>query len=207
MNGVTIGFDLDMTLLDTTAGITDTLRVLGAEEGVLIDTDDAVRSIGTPWHELIRRWFPGGRAEHATHRFRELYMEHGLENQMPLPGAADALDLVRRDGARPIVVTARYELTARACLERAGFDFGDDVTGSVFGPEKGAVLRAEGAVIYVGDTTSDVDGAHAAGARAVGVATGPVTEAELAAAGADVVLSDLREFEPWWEVWRESGAG
>jgi phosphoglycolate phosphatase len=52
----------------------------------------------------------------------------------------------------------------------------------------------EGTVL-VGDTPLDVAAALATGARAVAVATGDFTEAELAAAGAHAVLPDLRDTE------------
>ena len=48
------------------------------------------------------------------------------------------------------------------------------------------------ATIVVGDTPLDIEAALAAGARAVGVATGPYSAADLDAAGAHAVLPDLR---------------
>ncbi len=47
--------------------------------------------------------------------------------------------------------------------------------------------------VLVGDTPFDVAAALAAGARAVGVATGPFTAEELAASGAHAVLPDLAD--------------
>lgn len=47
--------------------------------------------------------------------------------------------------------------------------------------------------VLVGDTPFDVGAALATGARAVGVATGPFTTKELAAAGAHAVLPDLAD--------------
>jgi phosphoglycolate phosphatase len=47
--------------------------------------------------------------------------------------------------------------------------------------------------VLVGDTPLDVAAALAEGARAVAVATGRYTVAELAAAGPHVVLSDLAD--------------
>lgn len=47
--------------------------------------------------------------------------------------------------------------------------------------------------VIVGDTVLDVATGTGAGARVVAVATGPATQAELLAAGADVVLPDLRD--------------
>src|SRR5487761_1559207 len=49
------------------------------------------------------------------------------------------------------------------------------------------------ATVVVGDTPLDIAAALAAGARAVGVATGPFTVADLRSAGADVVLPDLSD--------------
>lgn len=47
--------------------------------------------------------------------------------------------------------------------------------------------------VVIGDTPLDVEAALATGARAVGVATGRYSVAELASAGADVVLPDLTD--------------
>jgi phosphoglycolate phosphatase len=47
------------------------------------------------------------------------------------------------------------------------------------------------ATVLIGDTPLDIEAARLSGARAVAVATGNFTTAELAAAGADVVLPDL----------------
>lgn len=70
----------------------------------------------------------------------------------------------------------RGELTRRA-LERAGMICGHP-------------LEPAG-VLVVGDTPRDVQAAHAAGAVAVGVATGKYTLEELRAAGAEHVLATL----------------
>jgi phosphoglycolate phosphatase-like HAD superfamily hydrolase len=49
------------------------------------------------------------------------------------------------------------------------------------------------ATVLIGDTPLDVEAARATGARAVGVATGQFTTAELAEAGANAVLADLTD--------------
>jgi len=58
---------------------------------------------------------------------------------------------------------------------------------------KHSVTLAPADAVLVGDTPLDVAAARAGGARCVGVATGPYGRADLAAAGADVVLGDLRD--------------
>jgi phosphoglycolate phosphatase-like HAD superfamily hydrolase len=52
---------------------------------------------------------------------------------------------------------------------------------------------AASSTILIGDTPLDVEAALASGARAVGVATGSYSTAELAAAGAHAVLPDLTD--------------
>lgn len=56
---------------------------------------------------------------------------------------------------------------------------------------------AAGEVVVVGDTVLDVAAARANGAVAIAVATGGQTAAQLAAAGADVVLASLHELPGW----------
>jgi phosphoglycolate phosphatase-like HAD superfamily hydrolase len=65
--------------------------------------------------------------------------------------------------------------------------------GAVAGPGSPGFDGA--ATVLVGDTPLDVAAALATGARAVGVATGNYTEAELAAAGAHAVLPDLTDVD------------
>jgi uncharacterized protein len=59
------------------------------------------------------------------------------------------------------------------------------------------VLREHGASVFVGDHVHDVEGARAAGILSVSVLTGSSTEAELRAAGTDVVLDSLAAFPSW----------
>ena len=59
--------------------------------------------------------------------------------------------------------------------------------------EKYGVAFGEASTVYIGDSTRDVEAARLGGARSVAVATGRSTEADLHAAGADIVLPDLTD--------------
>jgi phosphoglycolate phosphatase len=59
--------------------------------------------------------------------------------------------------------------------------------------EKYGVAFGEASTVYIGDSTRDVEAARVGGARSVAVATGRSTEADLHAAGADIVLPDLTD--------------
>ncbi len=129
-------------------------------------------------------------------RFRALYVDHGVRGCDALPGAVGAVEYVRGLGATTLVITAKYEPNAHRCLEHVGIAV-DHVIGWRHGPQKAETLRDHGAHIYVGDTVPDVEAALSAGARAVAVASGPVSRADLQSAGAHAVLDSLTEFPAW----------
>ncbi|MEV4559641.1 haloacid dehalogenase-like hydrolase [Kitasatospora sp. NPDC049285] len=193
---LTVGFDLDMTLLDTRPGIKATYEVLSAETATYIDADLAVSRLGPPLVHELAHWFPADRVEVVADRYRELYAEHAVSGSLELPGALAAVAAVRAVGGRVLVITGKYEPNARRHLDGIGLEV-DALVGDLWAETKGDALRAHGAHVYVGDHLGDIRGARAAEAVAVGVATGPYSAAELAEAGADVVLRDLTEFPAW----------
>jgi phosphoglycolate phosphatase len=197
---LTIGFDLDMTLIDSRLGIKKVYDLLAAETGVFIDSDLVISRLGPPVEQELVDWFPAEDVRRVANRYRALYAEHGVADCLAFPGAHDALAAVRAHGGRALVVTGKHTPNARLNLDALGLKV-DAVHGSVFGPEKGTVLREEGATVYVGDHLADILGARAADALAVAVATGPYSVAELREAGADVVLPDLTAFPAWLDAY------
>ena len=193
---LTVGFDLDMTLIDSRPGIHATMTELSRRTGVFIDADAAVTRLGPPLEEELVRWFPADRIAPAGDQYRKLYPEFAITPTPALPGAAEAFAAIRERGGRVLVVTAKYGPNAALHLEHLGL-VPDILVGWHWGPKKGEALREHGATVYVGDHLGDILGARAAGAVAVSVATGPVSAADLAAAGADSVLADLRGFPAW----------
>jgi len=127
-----------------------------------------------------------------------------------LDGAAAAVAALDRPGIRQSVLTGNIRPLAALKLGLAGLGdhldldvgaYGDthEVRAELVAVARSAAARAYGgsfggpATILVGDTPLDVEAALATGARVVGVATGSYTAAELAAAGAPVVLPDLAD--------------
>ena len=190
----TVGFDLDMTLIDSRPGIAAVLRALSAETGVDIDADAAVDRLGPPLNDELARWFPAEQVEAMADRYRALYPSLAIEPVPLLPGAADAIAAVHAAGGKVVVITSKAAWNAALHLEHLGVR-ADELEGWAFGDGKRDALRKHGVAVYVGDYTADMLAAKAAGdVVAVGVPTGPCSEAELVAAGADVVLPDLGAF-------------
>ncbi len=191
-----VGFDLDMTLIDTAPGIGAVLRTLGAELGVEFPVEEMTARLGPPLDHMLGEHLAAEAVGPAGDRFRALYPDHAITSVPLLAGAEDAIAAVRRHGGRVLVVTGKYPANAQLHLDHLGLVV-DHLEGWVWGVGKADVLRREGATIYVGDHVHDVEGARAAGALSVSVLTGGCTREELLEAGTDVVLEGLEEFPAW----------
>ncbi|MET8246066.1 haloacid dehalogenase-like hydrolase [Streptomyces sp. NPDC005202] len=194
---LTVGFDLDMTLIDSRPGIRACYLALSERTGTYIDADLAITRLGPPLEEELINWFPDEEVAATADLYREMYPAHAVTATPAMSGAREAIAAVRAAGGRAIVVTAKYEPNAKLHLEHLGIE-ADEVVGNLWAEQKAQALREHGARVYVGDHVGDVRGARTAGALSVAVATGPCGEEELRAAGADVVLADLTEFPNWF---------
>ncbi|MFI9354569.1 HAD family hydrolase [Streptomyces lydicus] len=202
---LTVGFDLDMTLIDSRPGIKAAYEELAARTGTFVDAEAAVTRLGPPLEQEIRRWFPEERVTEISALYRALYPDFAIAPTPAMRGAREAVAAVRAAGGRAVVVTAKYEPNAQLHLAHLGIE-PDAVIGSLWAEAKAEALREHGARIYVGDHTGDVRGARAAGALSVAVVTGPCDAAELRTAGAEVLLDDLTAFPPWLERYVAEGA-
>jgi len=188
-----VGFDLDMTLIDSRRAIMASFAAVAAATGVPIDPAAVDSRLGIKLEDELAFWFPAGQIPAAMRIYREHYRSLAGPLTTVLPGAAEALAAVRAAGARAVVITAKYAVTARLSLDGAGL-IADDLFADVHGPQKAAVLAGLRAAVYVGDTPADMAAAVQAGTRAVGVTTGSFAERDLVAAGADRVLASLAGF-------------
>ncbi|MEZ0491904.1 HAD family hydrolase [Kineococcus sp. TBRC 1896] len=198
-----VGFDLDMTLVDSSAGITATLRAVLAEVGVTVTAADTWPYAGMPLELILAGLAPGtpaGQLEVLRARYRHLYPSLGVASVRAYPGAAAALAAPAAHGGRSVVVSAKHTPNVHRVLSATGLAGAvaeADVTGDLFAEDKGTRLAQLGATAYVGDHPGDVRAAAVAGAVAVAVTTGSHDAAALLEAGADVVLTSLEDFPGW----------
>jgi len=171
--------------------------VLAAEFQIPLDGAGFVTRLGPPLsHELARYHLDEHLVRDIIARYRAIYPGIAIPKTVAMPGAVEALNAVTARGGRALVVTAKYGPTARAHLDVLGVQVAA-VVGDLWSTGKAVALQEYGAEVYVGDHLGDITGARAADAWAVAVATGPISAADLEAAGADVVLGDLTEFPDW----------
>jgi phosphoglycolate phosphatase len=191
-------FGRDMPEPGSMAGRTD--RAIAVEVLTLAGVPEPRRQVDA-FHALMAAHAPG-LAQVARERVRAL------------PGAEHALAALRDGHGRPEIVQslltgniralAEVKLGALALADHLDFDtgaYGDvhEVRAELVHVARGNAARGYGgdfggeATVLVGDTPLDVGAALATGARAVGVATGGFSEADLAASGAHAVLPDLTD--------------
>ncbi|TCO58138.1 HAD family hydrolase [Actinocrispum wychmicini] len=194
---ITVGFDLDMTLIDARPGVVVAMDALGEEFGIRLDGQYVVANMGPPLPDVFRELgLPEQDIDPMVARFRAMYPSLAIPLTTPMPGAEDALDAVRAVGGTTMIVTAKYQRNADLHIQALGWDV-DHVIGDLWSAGKAEALKRHGASVYVGDHVGDMKGAAAADAFAVGVATGPCSASTLTEAGAHVVLTSLTQFPAW----------
>lgn len=186
-----------MTLIDPRPGMITLFDILRSETGYPLDGRAFVTRLGPPLvDEFAHYGIVGREADLLVERYRAQYAEVVIPATAAMPGAYAALAAVEAHGGEVVVVSGKHGPNVQAHLDALGMRV-RGVAGDLWSTGKAAALRDHGAEVYVGDHVGDIAGARAADALAVGVASGPMTAADLTIAGADVVLDDLTAFAPW----------
>lgn len=202
---IAVGFDLDLTLVDSRQGIAATYRALSELTGVFIDAEAAVARLGPPLEEEVSRWFPADQVAARCDEFRALYPRHAVTASPILPGAAESVAAVRGFGGRVVVITGKYAPNARLHLDHLGLMV-DALVGWTWAESKATAIVEHRLGVYVGDHPADMAAARKADVVGVGVTTGGWSAEQLIQAGAQVVLADLTGF-PLWLVARQEAFG
>lgn len=196
-----VGFDLDLTLINSRPAIMAAWSAVADELSVDIDLADVDTRMGIKLEDEVGYWFPADGQQAAADSYRRHYVRLAPTMTFALPGAAEAVFAVRLAGERAVIITAKHPVSVEPSLAAVPLAV-DEVFTHVHGPEKAAVLARIRAAVYVGDTPADMAAARDGGALAVGVPTGSFDAAELITSGAQVVLGSLLEFPSWYAGFR-----
>ncbi len=194
-----VGFDIDLTLVDSGPRIIACAVAAFADVGAHVDPAEIRPMLGLTLAEKAARLAPEADAEEFIRAYRVRYLRPDAPSAPAMPGAREAIAAVRAAGARVVVVSAKVDRLATQALAEAGLlDVVDAVHGSLFGVQKSLALLAEDAGYYVGDHPADMVAATEADAIGVGVATGVFDAPALFTAGATDVLTSLLAFPDWY---------
>jgi phosphoglycolate phosphatase len=196
-----VGFDLDLTLINSRPAIMAAWSAVADELNVHIDLAEVDTRMGIKLEDEVSYWFPAHGQQAAAERYRRHYVRLAPTMTFALPGAAEALAAVHLAGERAVIITAKHPVSVGPSLGAVALA-ADEVFTHVHGPEKAAVLARIDAAVYVGDTPADMAAARDGGAVGVGVPTGSFDRASLMASGAQVVLGSLLEFPSWYAGFR-----
>jgi len=209
-----VGFDLDGTLLDTSADLAGALNhALAAAGRTPLTTGQVKPMVGDGVKRLLERGLAatGGPAPEEIDRLYHVLLDHYEANisagTRPYPGMTDALDRLDAMGIKLAVCTNKLERLARQLLEET--DLGDrfacviggDTMGSGNAKPSAAPIQemiarcGGGRAAFVGDSINDVIAARNAGIPSIvvsfGFPNGPVE-----ALGADCVIDHFDELVP-----------
>ncbi|MFI1966888.1 phosphonatase-like hydrolase [Streptomyces pathocidini] len=168
------------------------------------------KTMGESKITVFRALFPGDecRAQQVNSAFEKACTELIAEGRCaPLPGAAEAIAMLRDRGLKTVFTTGFSRTTQRAVLDALGWDDlvdlalcpadagrGRPYPDLVFTALTRLGLDDVRSVAAAGDTSADMLTARRAGARiAAGVLTGAHDEAALRRAGATHVLASVAE--------------
>jgi phosphoglycolate phosphatase len=188
----TIGFDLDMTLVDSSQAILLTVqRVLKAFK-IEVDEMDIGRSVGLPIKESFKEWIGDGYLE-AYEMYVAYYQSSGYLESKALPGAKELLVELMRRNYKVVVITAKNQQSAEIQLRHLSIPY-SEMVGNVFGNGKTEAMKKTGCSEYVGDHIEDYKAAAAAGIHFIGVATNPMQDLEKDSQGNFPLIESLDNF-------------
>lgn len=205
--------DMDGTLYDSMPSHARAWKLMMAELGVDLPEDDFFRYEGRTGASTIDIIFRRALGRHATEEEQKnLYKRKteifaGMPSVEPMEGADRMLQFLDTVGIKRVLVTGSGQSTL---LNRLNDDFpgafpldmrvtSRDVKHGKPSPEpyfKGMELAGvkPNECFVVENAPLGIESGHASGAFTVGVTTGPIPEAELKDAGADIVFPSMAAF-------------
>lgn len=201
-------FDLDGTLLNTLTdlynAVNHALCTFGFPERTI---DEVRRFIGNGVKKLMERSTPAGTSEKVNAEcldcFRAYYLQHMSDNTAPYEGVNELISALREKGIRTAVVSNKLH-SAVADLCKDYFEGIEEAIGVSVEEERKPnpvnVLKvldifgiSADECIYVGDSEVDVETAHNAGVKCIGVTWGFRDEDELIVNKADFIAHTAEE--------------
>jgi len=214
LEGWTIAFDLDGTLVDSAPDLIGTLNRMLVEEGLpTVSMESAQTLIGSGARALLVHGFEaaGASVERAQsdelfERFLVDYAGHIADGSQPFDGVVETLERLKERGAILVVATNKRSDLSELLLEKL------DLTrhfAAVVGPDRVSARKPSGAhlreavsiaggdperAIMVGDAAPDAGAAKDAGIPCILVTFG-YTPTPVEGLGGDVLIDEFEDVE------------
>ena len=206
LNYTNILFDFDGTICDTSPGIFASMQIVCNHYNLSFGLDTFAKMIGPPLQESFSKIFhlPESEVRNAIKVYRDYYSAEGMFLCEPYDGVLELIHALRDSGKRVFVATSKPEEYTRKIIERKGiselFDFVggadmaeknriDKVDVINYVLEKNALSEKRDSVLMIGDRFYDINGAHLAGLKALGILWGFGDRTELEEYGSDYICS------------------
>jgi len=203
-------FDLDGTLLDTAEDLCDSVNVAMELNSLpTFSVDDIKRMVGNGIKNLITQSLPNNsddqRIEHVLQQFKTDYASRYMTKSHPYKGILATLNQLQAKHIKLSVVSNKMNDYTQTMIKhyfpQVNFIY---VTGELEGidrkPDPTLTLQAINAmdlakehILYVGDTRVDMQTAHNAGLKSVGVTWGFRSQKELEDHHADFIIRTPKE--------------
>lgn len=207
-----IFFDLDGTLTDPMLGITSSVQYALSKFGISVRyLKELIPFIGPPLKESFQRFygFSDEQADEAVAYYREYFSPKGIYENEIYAGIPQLLEDLSDAGFELAVATSKPGVYAERILKHFGIDeyfslvVGSELDGTRV--QKAEVIQhvldVYGIVgkdaVMVGDREHDIKGAAACGVTSIGVLYGYGSRTELMEAGADHIVTTVKELREW----------
>ena len=188
----TVGFDLDMTLVDSSQAILLTTQKVLRSFNTEVDEEMIARSVGLPIKESFKEWV-GDQYLQAYESYVDLYQRSGYLNSHALPGAQELLGELVGLGTKVVVITAKNRQSAEIQLRHLAIPY-SELVGGAFQEGKTEAMLETGCVEYVGDHIEEYRAASKAGIHFIGVTTNPMQDLEKDSQGNFPLIGSLENF-------------
>jgi len=204
-----IFFDLDGTLTDSMPGITRAVQYTLRRYGIEVEDLNVLKPfVGPPLPESFKEYYNFSQkdADDAVYVFREYYNVKGWMENEPYAGVEAMLKELKAAGKKLYVATSKPDEMAKRVLTHFGLDSYFEFIGGANSDstrvKKDDVIRYvmencglsdKESIVMVGDRRHDIEGAHKAGLKAMGVLYGYGSLEELTKAGAEWIARTPEE--------------
>lgn len=207
-------FDLDGTMIDSGRGIMNTLTYVFETMGRQCPDRDTLRKfIGPPlvWSFKNLCGFDDEATREGVAIYREHYPKGEMYNNDVYDGVKELIKFIKEQGAVLEVATSKPEPFAKKIIEHIGLtEYFDAVIGSGMDNTRSTksevvayalktgkdILKNDTTIVnplMIGDRHHDIDGAHENNIKCAAVLSGYGNTQEFEKAGADYILSDMRD--------------